>query len=88
MSYSSVLSQSISRRREILYRSKNLDISRWEELVSERTALGKEIGRIAEDYGDRLPREDTQEDERDEENPEKTDPAAVDSERIAEAHKA
>ncbi|TFK25400.1 hypothetical protein FA15DRAFT_668468 [Coprinopsis marcescibilis] len=88
VSYSSVLSQSISRRREILYHSKGLDLSRWEELVSERSALRKEIGRIAEDYGDRLPREDAQKDEQHDQRESSTkDPATVDRERIAGARK-
>lgn len=61
VSYSSVLAQSISRRRDVLYKSRGLDIIKWEEMVAEKRALNKEISRIAEDYEDRLPREKSQE---------------------------
>ncbi|RXW20866.1 hypothetical protein EST38_g5002 [Candolleomyces aberdarensis] len=50
VSYSSVLAQSINKRRDTLYRSHGFDIERWAELVSERKSLSREIGRIAEDY--------------------------------------
>ncbi|KAH6891800.1 hypothetical protein BKA70DRAFT_848080 [Coprinopsis sp. MPI-PUGE-AT-0042] len=70
VSYSSVLSQSISRRRDVLYRSKGLDITKWEEMVSERRALRKEISHIAEDYEDRIPRDNGGKDETDEEKKE------------------
>jgi hypothetical protein len=45
-----VLAQSINKRRDTLYKSHGFDIERWAELVSERKSLGREIGRIAEDY--------------------------------------
>lgn len=50
VSYSSILDQSISRRREALYKLRGLDIERWMELVGEAKRLRKEIARIAEDY--------------------------------------
>ncbi len=50
MSYSSVLDQSVSSRREALYKAKGLDIDKWVELIGERKQLNREIGRIAEDY--------------------------------------
>ncbi|KAK7053036.1 hypothetical protein VNI00_004357 [Paramarasmius palmivorus] len=50
VSYSSVLDSSVSARREQLYKSKGFDLERWVELVHERKALMKEIGRIKEDY--------------------------------------
>lgn len=52
VSYSSVLAQSISKRRGSLYKAHGFDIERWIDLTSERKALRKEIGRIAEDYED------------------------------------
>lgn len=54
MSYSSVLAQSISRRRDTLYKSHGFDIERWVELAGERKSLRREIGRIAEDYEERV----------------------------------
>ncbi|KAG7095983.1 hypothetical protein E1B28_006666 [Marasmius oreades] len=50
VSYSSVLHRSVSARRQALYKTKGLDIDRWEDLVHERKALLREIGRIKEDY--------------------------------------
>ncbi|KAF9485687.1 hypothetical protein BDN70DRAFT_795554 [Pholiota conissans] len=50
VSYTTVLARSISARREALYKSRGLDIERWQELMSERKALRAEIGRIARDY--------------------------------------
>ncbi|EAU83887.2 hypothetical protein CC1G_11981 [Coprinopsis cinerea okayama7 len=83
VSYSSVLAQSISRRRDALYRSKGLDIAKWEELVSERRALKKEIGRIAEDYEDRLPR-DTSQDESEEAKATEVEKESLTSEGVVE----
>lgn len=57
MSYSSVLAQSINKRRDTLYKSHGFDVERWAELVSERKSLGREIGRIAEDYEERETKE-------------------------------
>ncbi|KAJ2919743.1 hypothetical protein MD484_g634, partial [Candolleomyces efflorescens] len=57
VSYSSVLAQSINARRDALYKSHDFDIERWAELVSERKSLGREIGRIAEDYEEREAKE-------------------------------
>ncbi|KAJ3550902.1 hypothetical protein NMY22_g130 [Coprinellus aureogranulatus] len=54
VSYSSVLAQSISKRRDQLYRNHGFDIERWVELVGERKSLRREIGRIAEDYEERV----------------------------------
>lgn len=54
VSYSSVLAQSISKRRDTLYRNHGFDIERWVELVGERKSLRREIGRIAEDYEERV----------------------------------
>lgn len=54
VSYSSVLAQSISRRRDALYKGHGFDIERWVELVGERKSLQREIGRIAEDYEERV----------------------------------
>ena len=54
MSYSSVLAQSINKRRDTLYKSHGFDIERWVELVGERKSLRREIGRIAEDYEERV----------------------------------
>ncbi|TFK52783.1 hypothetical protein OE88DRAFT_1711675 [Heliocybe sulcata] len=53
VSYSSVLHQSISTRRDALYKSKGFDIDRWVDLTNEARELRREIGRIAEDYEDR-----------------------------------
>ncbi|KAF5392712.1 hypothetical protein D9757_000834 [Collybiopsis confluens] len=50
VSYSSVLDQSVSARREALYKQRGLDIDKWGDLVSERKHLMKEIGQIKEDY--------------------------------------
>lgn len=50
VSYSSVLHRSVSARRQALYKTKGLDIDRWADLVHERRALLKEIGRIKDDY--------------------------------------
>lgn len=52
VSYSSVLAQSISKRRDTLYKTHGFDVERWMDLVGERKSLRKEIGRIAEDYED------------------------------------
>lgn len=54
VSYSSVLAQSISKRRDALYKAHGFDIERWVELVGERKSLRREIGRIAEDYEERV----------------------------------
>jgi len=54
VSYSSVLQRSISARREALYKSHGFDIDRWLDLVSEAKSLRREIGKIAEDYDERL----------------------------------
>ena len=50
VSYSSVLSRSISARRQSLYKSHGFDIDRWVELTSEAKTLRREISKIAEDY--------------------------------------
>ncbi|KAJ7672472.1 hypothetical protein DFH06DRAFT_1176357 [Mycena polygramma] len=50
VSYSSVLDRSISARREALYKSRDFDIERWVDLVTEAKRLRSEIRRIAEDY--------------------------------------
>lgn len=50
VSYSSVLSRSISARRHALYSSRGLDIERWEELTEERRKLRREIDRIRGEY--------------------------------------
>ncbi|KAF8079040.1 hypothetical protein FPV67DRAFT_1616599 [Lyophyllum atratum] len=50
VSYSSVLDQSISTRREALYKSRGLDIDQWMDFVAEAKSLRREISRIAEDY--------------------------------------
>ncbi|KAJ3562186.1 hypothetical protein NP233_g9735 [Leucocoprinus birnbaumii] len=50
VSYSSVLSRSISNRRDALYQARGIDVELWSELLTERRNLRKEIGRIAEDY--------------------------------------
>ena len=52
VSYSSVLNQSVSARRQTLYKARGLDIERWHDLVAEARALKKEIGGIARDYGE------------------------------------
>lgn len=57
VSYSSVLAQSINRRRDTLYKSRGFDVERWAELVNERKSLSREIGRIAEDYEERQAKE-------------------------------
>ncbi|KZT26019.1 hypothetical protein NEOLEDRAFT_1132509 [Neolentinus lepideus HHB14362 ss-1] len=53
VSYSSVLHQSISARRDALYKSRGFDIDRWVDLTNEAREVRREIGRIAEDYEDR-----------------------------------
>ncbi|TFY59244.1 hypothetical protein EVJ58_g5895, partial [Rhodofomes roseus] len=45
---------SVSARRDALYKSRGLDVERWLDLVGERRALHKEIGKIAEDYDERV----------------------------------
>lgn len=50
MSYSSVLSRSISARQRALYGSRGLDIERWQELTEERRRLRREIDRIRGEY--------------------------------------
>ncbi|KAJ8083351.1 hypothetical protein PM082_009223 [Marasmius tenuissimus] len=57
VSYSSVLDRSVSARRHALYKNKGLDIEKWSDLVQERKALMKEIGRIKEDYDHRRKKE-------------------------------
>ena len=54
VSYSSVLQHSVSARREALYKARGLDVERWLDLVGERKALRREIGKIAEDYDERV----------------------------------
>ena len=54
VSYSSVLQHSVSARREALYKARGLDVERWLDRVGERRALGREIGKIAEDYDERV----------------------------------
>lgn len=51
VSYSTVLSTSISSRRQALYNREGLDLARWADLSSEKKALEKEIRKIAGDYG-------------------------------------
>ncbi|EPQ50546.1 hypothetical protein GLOTRDRAFT_123551 [Gloeophyllum trabeum ATCC 11539] len=53
VSYSSVLHQSISARRDALYKARGFDIDRWVDLTNEARAIKREIGKIAEDYEDR-----------------------------------
>ncbi|KDQ32598.1 hypothetical protein PLEOSDRAFT_21524 [Pleurotus ostreatus PC15] len=50
VSYSSILSRSISTRREALYKSRGLDIERYVDLIAEEKAIKREISKIAEDY--------------------------------------
>lgn len=50
VSYSSILSRSISTRREALYKSRGLDIERYVDLIAEEKAIRREISKIAEDY--------------------------------------
>ena len=54
VSYSSVLQHSVSARREALYKARGLDVERWLDLIGERKALRREIGKIAEDYDERV----------------------------------
>ncbi|KZT43406.1 hypothetical protein SISSUDRAFT_997659 [Sistotremastrum suecicum HHB10207 ss-3] len=51
VSYTSVLSQSISARRDTLYRSRGLDLDLWADMRAEARTLKREIGKIAEHYG-------------------------------------
>ncbi|KAF4607790.1 hypothetical protein EYR40_000125 [Pleurotus pulmonarius] len=50
VSYSSILSRSISTRREALYKSRGLDIERYVDLIAEEKNIRREISKIAEDY--------------------------------------
>ena len=50
VSYTSVLSQSVSTRRASLYQAWGFDMERWAELISEQRRLRAEMNRIAEDY--------------------------------------
>lgn len=50
VSYSSILSRSISTRREALYKSRGLDIERYVDLIAEEKTIRREISKIAEDY--------------------------------------
>ncbi|KZT63608.1 hypothetical protein DAEQUDRAFT_680072 [Daedalea quercina L-15889] len=54
VTYSSVLQHSVSARRDSLYKARGLDVERWLDLVSERKTLRTEIGKIAEDYDERV----------------------------------
>lgn len=54
VSYSSVLQRSVSARREVLYKARGLDVDLWLDRVAERKSLRAEIGRIAEDYDERM----------------------------------
>ncbi|KAH9934539.1 uncharacterized protein BXZ73DRAFT_45800 [Epithele typhae] len=53
MSYESLLHQSVSARREALYKARGLDVDRWMDLVSESKAVRREISKIGEDYDER-----------------------------------
>ncbi|GJJ16298.1 hypothetical protein Clacol_010595 [Clathrus columnatus] len=50
VSYTSVLSQSVSARRLALYKAKGFNLERWADLIAERKTLRREMNRIAEDY--------------------------------------
>ncbi|KAF8584604.1 DUF607-domain-containing protein [Ramaria rubella] len=50
LSYSSVLNQSVSARRDALYKSRGLDIEHWIDLITEQKALRREMNKIAQDY--------------------------------------
>ncbi|KAI0089596.1 hypothetical protein BDY19DRAFT_112328 [Irpex rosettiformis] len=50
VSYSSVLHQSISTRREALYKAHGFDIERWIDLIAAEKAVRNEISKIADDY--------------------------------------
>lgn len=50
MSYTSVLSQSVSSRRISLYKSRGFDLERWADLITERKAIRRDMSKIAEDY--------------------------------------
>lgn len=50
VSYTSVLSQSVSTRRLALYKAKGFDLERWADLITERTSIRREMDKIAEDY--------------------------------------
>ena len=60
VSYSSILSTSISARRQALYTTRGLDLQRYVDLVEEKRALTREVAKIAVDYdvgwkeGDRI----------------------------------
>ncbi|CAL1710338.1 unnamed protein product [Somion occarium] len=69
VSYSSVLSSSISARRHALYTARGLDIERWRDLVEERRKLKTEIDRIRGEYDtDSHDEKQGEERERDEEH--------------------
>lgn len=73
VSYSSVLDRSISSRREALYKARGLDIEKWMDLVTERKAALKEIGRIKEDYEEKDDKKDKEDKEDEEEHDEDDD---------------
>ena len=50
VSYSSVLSRSISARQRALYSARGFDIERWQELTEERKRLRREVDRIRGEY--------------------------------------
>jgi len=50
VSYTTILSSSISNRRQTLYESRGLDIDRWKDLMEERRVLRREIDRIRGEY--------------------------------------
>ncbi|KIJ27970.1 hypothetical protein M422DRAFT_37504, partial [Sphaerobolus stellatus SS14] len=50
VSYTSVISQSVSTRRAALYRSRGFDMERWSDLLTEQRRIRDEMNRIAEDY--------------------------------------
>ncbi|KAJ7591634.1 DUF607-domain-containing protein [Mycena floridula] len=72
VSYSSVLHQSISKRREALYQSRGFDIERWMDMKTESRALRREITKIAEDYDeDRWTNKKEEEEEEEEDRDDK-----------------
>ncbi|CEH19517.1 related to coq2-para-hydroxybenzoate--polyprenyltransferase [Ceraceosorus bombacis] len=51
VSYRAVLNETTSRRQQMLYEQRGLNVVRYEELIDEAKSLRSQIKRVAEDYG-------------------------------------
>lgn len=74
MSYSALLHDQVSARRETLYKNRGLDIDKWMDLVSEAKSIRREISGIAQDYDERRWKE-SEEEREEKERAESREPA-------------